>query len=192
MFTLQAKYLYRFLIIFCLLYIFMMSFVIFGGAKDHLFKADLMVVLGTKIEADGTPSLGLKARLDKAAVLYQQGFAPRILVSGGTGKEGYDEAKVMSAYLKTKAIPESAIIEDNKGENTRATAKNSLEYMKINHLQSVILVSQYYHLPRAALAFKEVGIQQIGQASPAYTSWRDFVSVPREFLAYPAYFLGIR
>ncbi|MDI2112184.1 YdcF family protein [Commensalibacter nepenthis] len=175
-----------------IIYCLVMLFIILGGIKDHLFKADLMVVLGTKVELDGTPSSGLEARLNKAISVYQQGYAPVILVSGGTGKEGYDEASVMAQYLVDHGVPKQVIIQDNQGVNTRATAKNSAEYMHKNHMESVIIITQYFHIPRTKLAFQAVGIDKIGQGSPNYTSWRDFFSVPREMLGYPAYWLNLK
>lgn len=174
------------------LYCLVIFVIIVGGAKNHLFKADLIVVLGTKVELDGTPSMGLAARLNEAIAVYKQGYAPLILVSGGIGKEGYSEAKVMAQYLMAHNIPKQAIIQDEMGINTRATAKNTWQYMVSNHLNSVIVISQYYHIPRIRLALHAVGIYKIGQASPSYVSWRDFFSVPREIVGYPAYWLRLK
>lgn len=175
-----------------IVYFLMMLAIILSGAKNYLFKADLIVVLGTKVELDGTPSIGLAARLNEAIAVYNHGYAPLILVSGGTGKEGYSEAHVMAAYLVEHGIPKQAIIEDEVGVNTRATAKNTWQYMVSNHLTSVIVVSQYYHIPRIKLALHAVGINKIGQASPSYVSWRDLFSVPREMVGYPAYWLRLK
>lgn len=183
------------LILMCIvlvIYVLTMLYIIMGGLKDHLFKADLIVVLGTKVELDGKPSQGLQARLDEAIHVYQQGFAPCILVSGGKGKEGYSEPRVMADYLIAHGIPKQVISEDEEGFNTRATARNTLQYMRDHHLKSVIIVTQYFHIPRTRLAFKDEGIQEIGQASPLYTSWRDFFSVPREMLGYPAYLFHLK
>lgn len=175
-----------------ILYFIVMFLIVMSGVKNHLFKADLIVVLGTKVELDGTPSVGLAARLNEAINVYRQGYAPLILVSGGTGKEGYSEAHVMADYLVAHGIPKQVIVQDELGVNTRATAKNTWQYMVSNHLKSVIVVSQYYHIPRIQLALHTVGINEIGQASPSYVSWRDFFSVPREMIGYPAYWLRIK
>lgn len=183
------------LILMCMvlvIYVLTMLYIIIGGLKDHLFKADLIVVLGTKVELDGKPSQGLQARLNEAIQVYQQGVAPRILVSGGKGKEGYSEPRVMADYLIAHGIPQQVIFEDEEGFNTRATAQNTLQYMRDHHLKSVIIVTQYFHIPRTRLAFKDEGIQDIGQASPLYMSWRDFFSVPREMLGYPAYLFHLK
>lgn len=72
----------------------------------------------------------------------------------------------------------------------RKDNKNGITWLPEKYL--VLFSFCLNFISRSSLAFKEVGIQKIGQVSPAYISWCDFVSVPREFFAYPAYFLGIR
>lgn len=166
--------------------------IILFGLKDRPFKADLIVVLGTTVYSTGKPSPGLTARLNKTIEIYQQGYAPRIMVSGGLGKEGYDESLVMANFLIKRGIPKHAIIKDNLGNNTRASAYNAYQYMRQHQLQSVIIISQYYHIARAKLAFKEAGIKSIGHASTSYVSFRDFYSVARELLGYPVYLLNIK
>lgn len=169
-----------------------MLIIIFSGLKDNLFKADLIVILGSKVSSTGEPSLGLTARLNKAIDVYNEGYAPKILVSGGTGKEGYDESLAMANYLIKRGIPANSITRDGKGNNTRATAKHTQEYLQHHKLQSVIIVSQYYHIARTKLAFKKVGINKIGHGSPMYSSIRDLYAVPREVIAYPIYALNIK
>lgn len=174
------------------IFIMLICITILLGAKNNVFKADLIVVLGNKVSPSGIPSKGLSVRLNKAIEIYQQGYAPRILVSGGTGKEGFNEAIAMSNYLLARGIPSSAIIRDTVGVNTRASANNTYLYMQKNHLQSAIIVSQYYHITRTKLAFRQAGIEKIGQASPDYISGKDFFSIIRELFGYPAYWLKIK
>ena len=72
---------------------------VLAGLNDKLAPADVIVVPGNTILPDGTPSPRLQARLDVALKQFQAGLAPRILVSGATGKEGFDEAASMAGYL---------------------------------------------------------------------------------------------
>lgn len=177
---------------FLISYIIIMLIIILSGLKDNLFKADLMVVLGTRVSSKGEPSLGLTARLNKAIEVYQKGYAPLIMVSGGIGKEGYDESTAMEHFLISRGIPRHAIIKDNGGYNTRATAHNTFNYMQQNHLHSVIIVSQFYHIARIKLAFKNVGIKQIGAGSTSFVSLLDFYGMGRELFGYSAYWLNIK
>lgn len=186
---LLLKYIYRSLFLFIPVYFILLFLLVFSGCRNAVRKVDIIVVFGTKVNLDGTPSAGLKARLDETLLLYQQHNAPLVFVSGGMGKEGYNEALVMRQYLLRHGIPDTALIVDDKGNNTRATVVNLLDYMDQHHLRSVMAVSQYYHLPRISLAFQQAGKTLTGQAAPFYASWRDFFSVNRELVAYPVYWL---
>jgi vancomycin permeability regulator SanA len=83
--------------------------IVTDGLNDELADVDIAVVLGNKVELDGQPSNRLKARLDKSVELYGTGYFKNIIVSGGIGKEGFDEAKVMKEYLVNKGIPPNII-----------------------------------------------------------------------------------
>src|SRR5262245_21950109 len=76
------------------------AFISFDGLTDDPVPADVAVVPGNQVNPDGTPSDRLAARLDTALNLYRRGVVKAVLVSGGTGVEGFDEADVMAAYLR--------------------------------------------------------------------------------------------
>jgi vancomycin permeability regulator SanA len=158
------------------------------GLHDQLHHADLCVVLGSKVERDGTPSPALQARLDHACNLYRQGYFNLVLVSGAHGKEGYDEPKVMRHYLETQGIPTEIILEDNEGGTTWETAKNTARILSDRHLKSVLIVSQYFHIARCRLAFSKCGIAPIYTSHAPHWSLRDFYSVPREVAGYIWYY----
>jgi vancomycin permeability regulator SanA len=162
-------------------------FLSFDGLKDELKKADVAVVLGNKVELDGQPSERLQGRLDRAAQLYEQQYFKYIIVSGGVGKEGFDEAVVMKDYLVKKSIPEDAIFVDSDGYNTLMTAQNAKEIMDNNNLQSVMVISQFYHISRTKLAFKKLGFKDVYSAHAKYFEIRDFYSIAREIPAYYKY-----
>jgi DUF218 domain len=73
--------------------------ILLDGLTDNVTKSDVGIVLGSKVMPDGTPSARLRARLDKADELFQLGMFKSVIVSGGTGKEGRSEARVMADYL---------------------------------------------------------------------------------------------
>lgn len=161
---------------------------IIDGLADRIEKADVAVVLGNKVELDGTPSLRLKSRLDKGAQLYRTGYVNKIFVSGGVGVEGYDEAVVMKQYLVENGIPSTAIITDSDGNNTYLTARNLTVYMQKEKLNSAIVVSQYYHISRTKLILKKFGISTVYSAhARLFPELGDLLSVPREFFAFYSY-----
>ncbi|WP_242831458.1 GNAT family N-acetyltransferase, partial [Dehalobacter sp. UNSWDHB] len=151
------------------------------GLADNLGQCDVGIVLGNKVELDGTPSQRLQGRLDKAAELYKDKYFQYIIVSGGTGKEGFDEAKVMKNYLVKAGIPENVIIEDSHGVDTFMTAKNSKVIMNRNNFQSAMVITQYYHITRTTLAMHKVGINKVYSAHARTFELRDLYSLTREF-----------
>lgn len=160
------------------------------GMSDRLFPADLAVVLGNRVEPDGEPSPRLAARLDRALELFRDGTVPRILVSGGVGIEGWNEAVVMKRYLVARGVPEEAVFEDPQGIDTLHTARATADFMRARGLQKVIVVTQFYHVPRTRLALRKLGTSQVGGARARYHDLRDLWSLAREIPAYLYYWLS--
>jgi len=163
--------------------------VTFDGFNDEKQIVDVGVVLGNKVEIDGTPSDRLISRLEKTAELYSSGYFSYILVSGGVGVEGFDEAEVMKRYLVQKGIPDDKIITDSMGLNTRMTAQNTRKIMDAMGVKSVMVITQFYHISRTKLAFSQVGFDSVYSAHANYLEWRDCYSLFREFFAYYEYLL---
>lgn len=159
-------------------------FIIFDGLNDKNNKADVAVVLGNKINEDGTLSARLQARLDKGIELFKNGRVKKIIVSGGLGKEGFWEGTKMKEYLVENQIPNQNIFVDNYGNDTEKTVENSIKIIDSLHCKSAICVSQYFHQTRTKMLFRKQGFQNIESASPFYFEWRDFYSIFREFFAF--------
>ncbi|MGO0063404.1 YdcF family protein [Brevibacillus fluminis] len=159
------------------------------GLLDKKQAADVGVVLGNKVEPNGRPSDRLQSRLEKAAELYKEGYFPRVIVSGGVGVEGFDEAKVMKQYLVDKGLPQEAVIVDSQGLNTIMTAQNTQAIMKDLHMQSAMVITQFYHISRTKLAFHQAGIDPVYSAHADFFEWRDLYALFREFFAYHKYLL---
>lgn len=179
------------LVVICLFswFIIHTAFIIIDGLKDELEPVDAAVVLGNKVELNGQPSERLRARLDKAVELYEKGYFPLIIVSGGLGNEGYDEATVMKAYLVDRGIPDDRIIEDHDGYNSQMTAQNANKIMKQSNLDSAMIITQYFHVSRTKLAFRKMNIGEVYAAHANFFEFRDLYSIVREFPAYYKYLL---
>jgi len=163
-----------------------------SGLRDDDHPADVAVVLGTTVGPDGTPSPRLAARLDAALALYRRGRVRSVIVSGGVGGEGFDEAAVMRRYLAARGVPAARIVADSLGVTTAATARNAAAIMRRNGWASAVAVSQYFHVPRCRLAFRRAGIDPVYSAHARYFEIPDLYSIPRELAGYPAYMAGLR
>ncbi len=150
---------------------------------------DLAVVLGNAVTADGQPSPRLQARLDTALALWRAGTVRRVLVSGGIEPDGQDEAAVMAAYLVRHGVPEAAVLRDPHGNDTRATARNTAALA--GGPGRVVVVTQWFHVPRTVLAMRQAGVREVSAAWPQFAEWRDAYSFAREAAAIPAYTLGV-
>ncbi len=90
----------------------------------------------------------------------------------------------MKEYLIKNIVPDSLVIVDNFGNNTLATVKNTIKLKDSLSFESIIVVSQYFHLTRTKVLFKKQGFKNVSSASPKYFEFRDFYSLLREFIAY--------
>lgn len=157
------------------------------GLSDSIAKSDVALVLGNKVSAEGVPSPRLAARLDKAVELFEGGYFARVIVSGGTGVEGYPEGDAMRDYLVEKGVPTDVVIVDNLGINTRASARNAVGILESSGMESVFVITQYFHVPRSELALRQEGISEVSSAHADFFELRDFYSVAREVPAYVKY-----
>ena len=159
------------------------------GHFDRVQNADVIVVLGNRVEMDGEPSERLKSRLDKALELYNSGYSSNIFVSGGLGKEGYEEAEVMEQFLLENGVQKSHIYKDYLGFDTEQSGLNLKSYMDEFGYKSVIVVSNFYHIPRSVMFFKKLGIKEVYNAHANYYEIRDAYSLFREVFAFYDYLI---
>ena len=153
------------------------------GMADHIVMADVVVVPGNTVYPDGTLSDRLKARLDVAVGIYQSGNCRAVLVSGAVGPEGVDESSAMRSYLIQRGVPADRIVQDGRGFNTEATARNAAVIMQERGFRTALAVSQYFHIPRLRNLLQRQGINVVGTAHAKYFEGRDAYSLSREVVA---------
>lgn len=156
-----------------------------GLMDDSNPKANVAVILGSKVNTDGSLSKKLKARLDKGLELYENSMVSELYVSGGLGKEGHYEGTVMAEYLISKGVQKKDVKIDNLGINTRNSAMNFVSDYPSE--SSVILVSQYFHITRCKFAFRQAGLKNTYGAHALHFEWRDPYSLLREFFGFYKY-----
>ena len=140
---------------------------------------DCIIVLGAGIWGD-KPSPMLQDRLDEAIKLYEEGIAPKLIMSGDNGREGYDEVNVMKDYAINKGIPSEDIFMDHAGFSTYESIYRAKEIFKV---EKAIIVTQKYHLYRALHIGNKLGINVTGVgADPRKYSGQIFREL-REILA---------
>ena len=137
--------------------LFPLAEVLFFGTTDYRRVADVAVVFGAQVHGNGAPSTSLRDRMDTTIALYKDGLVKKVLVSGGVGDSGYNEALVMRDMAVKAGIPKEDVIVDSSGVNTEATVRNSTPFFVSKPPSRVLAVSQFYHLPRIKLAYQRAG-----------------------------------
>jgi uncharacterized SAM-binding protein YcdF (DUF218 family) len=169
-----------------------MVFITIDGLLDYHGSADMAVVLGNRVDADGSLSPVLKGRVDRALELYRQGKVPRIMVSGGLGEHAghYPEGLAMKQYLVAQGVPADRVVEDNHGENTYLTAKDLLPVADSLHVHSVIVVSSFYHITRSKYIIRKLGFRNVHSDASRAFFWNDLLGLPRDAAAFYKYLLA--
>jgi vancomycin permeability regulator SanA len=171
-----------------LLSLLQISWILWVGLQDSPNRAHVALVMGSQVLPNGLPSDRLKARLDRALELYRKKRVATILVSGGLGKEGHEEAVVMGRYLIRKGVDHDDILVDTEGYNTFESASNAVKLLADQQWVSVIVVSSYFHILRSELALTKCGIKPVWGSYARIFEWRDlYWSLPREIVGYYAY-----
>jgi uncharacterized SAM-binding protein YcdF (DUF218 family) len=165
-----------------LYYLFSLFQVWRSARSDEARPADAIVVLGAA-QYDGRPSPVLAARLDHALALWQQGLAPRIVVTGGK-QEGdrYTEATAAAEYLIARGVPDASILREVQGTSTWESLAATARILRNRGLERVLVVSDPYHSLRARETARELGLD--AHASPTLTSpvdgWAEWKRMFRE------------
>lgn len=153
------------------------------ASHDRAERSDAIVVLGAA-QYRGRPSPVLRARLDHAVELYAQGYAPRLVLTGGIAEgDTASEAAVSRTYMLRAGVPDSAILLENEGRTTQQSLAAVARLLEARGMARVILVSDPFHLLRASVVARRNGLT--ARTSPTSTddAWTRLVRQPGYFLA---------
>ena len=169
---------------------------LFFGTTDYRRPADVAVIFGARVYASGQPSPLLADRIRTGVELYRAASCPLLVMSGGDGSDGFNEARVMRDVAVAEGVDPAAVLVDPAGNSTEATVANVSALLATRNGPEgpgrVIAVSQAYHLPRVQLAFASAGIDvlTVPAADPEPIGEMPLL-VAREILAFWAYDLRV-
>src|SRR3989338_2346486 len=102
--------------------------------------ADAIVVLGAA-QWEGKPSPMFQARLDRAYVLYQNGVAPFIFITGGIGEGAtLSDSRIGEEYLINTGIDEYVILTERQSRTTWQNLNQVKKVLSDKKLDSILLV----------------------------------------------------
>lgn len=137
--------------------LFPLAQILFFGTTDHRCRAPFAVVFGAEVHRDGRMSTSLRDRVETALGLYREGLVRQVIVSGGVGESGYNEALVMREALLAAGVPAADVVVDSDGVDTWATVRHTAAFFTPGSHPAALAVSQSYHLPRIRLAYQQLG-----------------------------------
>ena len=154
------------------------AWIIWVGDRDQAAPSDAIIVLGAAAY-DTRPSPVFQERIRHGLDLYQRGYAPVLLFTGGYGNGApFAESQVARKYALHQGIPDSAIMIEAVSRNTRENLLQARKLMQERGLHRVIVVSDPLHMARALRLCRELGIEAVGSPTPStrfrtiQTQWR--------------------
>ncbi len=141
---------------------------------------DCVLVLGAGVRPDGSPSPMLADRVETGLEVYAAGLAPVLLMSGDHGQVGYDEVGCMLALALEAGVAAEDVFLDHAGFSTYESVLRAKE---VFGAESMVVVTQGYHLHRALYMAEKLGIDAIGIAADRRKYAGQFMRDLRETVA---------
>jgi uncharacterized SAM-binding protein YcdF (DUF218 family) len=115
-----------------------------------------------------------QARTNEAIKLYKAGWAPKLIFSGAAlDTSGPSNAEAMRKQAIKAGVPESALLLDQRAQDTTQNAQGTLELLDQKETR-LILVTSPYHQRRASLEFGRVlggRVKIINHPTPTDRMW---------------------
>lgn len=128
------------------------------SAGDAPFER-VAIIFGAGLRRDGSPTAVLRDRVETGAGLYFNGKVEKLLMSGDNSEEYYNEPGAMRDYALSLGVPEEDIVLDYAGRRTYDTCYRA---KAVFGLDSALLVTQEFHLPRALFLCNVLGVKAYG------------------------------
>ena len=134
--------------------------------KDLPIDCDTVIVLGAGVRPDGNPCDILVYRLDTGAKVYVRRMSKTILLTGENSGESYNEPKAMKNWIMNNYTEVNVREQDLLIDNCGFCTFDSIYRAKtIFNIESAIISTNRYHLPRAIYIARKLGIDAYGIAS---------------------------
>ncbi|HUL03484.1 MAG TPA: YdcF family protein [Gemmatimonadales bacterium] len=136
------------------------------AVRDAATTADAIAVLGAA-QYNGRPSPVFRARLDHAAALYQRGYAPIVLVTGGVGAgDTVSESDVGRRYLQKLGLPDASVVAIPAGSSTYSSVAGVARWFEGQASRRVLLVSDGFHMLRLKIIATRLGLAPFPSPTP--------------------------
>ncbi len=124
--------------------------------------AQAALVLGAGVKSSGKLSDILRDRADTAIELYQNKKVAKILATGDNSTIHYNETRAMENYFLDHGVDSKDLFLDYAGFDTYDSLYRARDVFQA---QSLIVVTQNFHLNRAVYYGKSLGMNVVGLAA---------------------------
>jgi SanA protein len=128
-------------------------------AVDDVPGERVAIVFGAGLLRDGSAGPVLRDRVETAVRLYQLGKVTKLLMSGDNRFVNYNEPEAMRRYALDLGVPDGDIVLDYAGRRTYDTCYRAGAIFRVD---SAVLVTQGFHLPRALYLCNSLGVPSVG------------------------------
>jgi vancomycin permeability regulator SanA len=151
-----------------------------GTKTSQVPHRHVAIVFGAGLYNHGKPTSYLRERVETAVQLYKANRVDKLLMTGDNTRIGYNEPQAMKTLAMQLGVPGKDIVLDYGGRSTYDSCHRARVIFKV---MSGTVVTQGYHLPRAVMTCRGLGIDAIGVA--ANHQGRDFTVsyIMREWLS---------
>lgn len=145
---------------------------------------DVAIVLGAKVQPDGSPSPALARRVAHAVCLVRMGQVGNLLMSGGPVGHPTPEAWVMRDLAVAAGLAPGTVLVEDRSTNTITNARFSAPILSARGWNRPLVVTDSFHLPRALYIFRRHGLAAAGSgARPAHPTGEWALAHVREVFA---------
>lgn len=159
--------------------------------KTNETPSKVGIILGAAVWKTG-PSPTMIRRTRHGAALYHEGLVSRLVVCGGLGIHPPTEAEAMAEILLSEQLPQERIVLEKCSTTTGENLANAKSYISD---EPIIIVTDWYHKPRARLIAQRTGFSSVSCSSPSIKGarvWPQLKGALREVPAYLAYYFKVK
>lgn len=128
-------------------------------SPDNIACRQVAIVPGAFVSPDGELCDMLADRVITAVELYKSGKVGKLLMTGDHGRVSYDEVNSMRKFAEARGVPTGDIFMDHAGFSTFESMYRARDVFRV---QSAVIVTQNFHLPRAVYIARSLGLDAVG------------------------------
>jgi uncharacterized SAM-binding protein YcdF (DUF218 family) len=148
-----------------------------------------IVIFGAAVWPEGQASPALARRVGYGLAAARARPDAPVFCSGGLGRHGPSEARVMADLLVAAGVDPARLVLDEDSRDTLENVVAALGFLRARNLSRAIICTDAYHIPRVAMMFALLGVESepgpvgAGRGEARRREWWRMTA--REVLAYP-------